>query len=139
MAEKKPAKKKAETKEQFGRPTKYNATVQKQAEDYLKNHKTKYGDEVPTVCGLAYQLGVVEKTLYNWGVSHNDFLHTLESIQNRQKNLLINKGLDNTFQPTIAKLMLANHGLHDKTDMTLSGQDGTPVKFEYVDTSTEKV
>jgi len=117
-----------------GQPTKYNADMQATAESYITSH-ADYGDVVPTICGLAGVLGVIEKTLYNWSEKHPRFLHTLQTIKQKQKNLLVNKGLDGSFQPTIAKLMLANHGLHDKQDTrhTTLDQDGneTGIKIEW--------
>jgi len=99
-----------------GTPTKYNQEKQKIADKYVDDYES-YEDAIPSVCGLACVLGVCEKTIYNWGEKHPDFLQTLDRIQTKQKKVTLNKGLTNEFQPTIAKLVLANHGLHDKQDI----------------------
>lgn len=124
---KKPTKKK---KKSPGAPTKYNANVQKKADSYIVRYKT-YGDKVPTVCGLACVLGVVERTLYNWGDANPAFLQTLERIQATQKRGLVNGGLSGDFHPTIAKLMLSNHGMHEKNQIEHSGE----VKTDNIDYS----
>ena len=116
----------------MARPSKYNETIQKKANDYLKNHE-KYGDVVPSTCGLAVFLDISEKTCYNWGDAHPIFLQTLDGIQAKQKNLLLNKGLSGDFQPTIAKLMLANHGFHEKQDIDMNAEVNIPkVEIEFV-------
>jgi hypothetical protein len=99
-----------------GHPTLYSAEMQEKADDYLNNYSS-YGDAIPSNCGLACVLGVAEKTIYNWSEKNPAFLQTLERIQTKQKNVTLNNGLTNTFQPTIAKLVLANHGFHDKQDI----------------------
>ena len=108
-----------------GRPSKYNASMLEKAQHYLKNHK-EYGDPVPIVAGLACELEVNKSTLYEWAKHHRAFSDTLKAIQDQQERRLASGGLDGSLQPTIAKLMLANHGYHDKQDTQLSG--GVEVK-----------
>ena len=108
-----------------GRPTKYSKAMLDKARDYLENYAS-YGDVVPTAAGLACEMGVSKATVYLWGAEHPEFSDTLQAIQAMQERRLTSGGLDSTFQPTIAKLMLANHGYHDKQDTQLSG--GVEVK-----------
>lgn len=117
-----------------GRPSKYNAELQKKAEAYAADC-TIAGDVVPTAEGLALYLGVSSRIIYNWRDEHEALLHTLEKIKDRQKSALINKGLQGEFNATIAKLMLANHGLHEKQDVEHSGRGGDPIsiKVEFID------
>ena len=42
-----------------------------------------------------------------------NFRDTLDQLLAKQMKETLNKGLDNTFNATIAKLVLANHGMHD--------------------------
>ena len=108
-----------------GRPSKYNASYLKKAQDYVENYQA-LGDVVPSIVGLACELGVSKNTLYAWGRDNVQFLNTLEAIESTQHRKLLSGGLNSSFQPTIAKLMLANHGYHDKQDTQLSG--GVEVK-----------
>lgn len=99
-----------------GRVSTYSEEYQKQAEEYLE-HFEKSGDVIPSVAGLAVALKVSKKTLYNWGDVHPDFLHTLGAILEKQENIALNKGIDGTFNSTITKLVLANHGYNEKVDV----------------------
>jgi len=105
-----------------GRPTKYNKQIQKAAEKYLKEYNL-YGDVVPTTCGLACIIEVSKSTIYKWAKENEQFSDTLRQIQEKQETVLINNGLNSTFHPTITKLMLANHGYHDKQEIEHSGSD----------------
>ena len=118
----------------MARPTKYNAEMQAKAEKYLlgnvhewvdKDGRDReditYGDHrsvIPSAEGLARFLGVATSTLYLWGEKHSEFSETLAEVQEDQKNITLNEGLKNNFNATIAKLVLANHGMHDKQDTT---------------------
>lgn len=117
-----------------GQPTKYNEEAQTKAEAYYKNHEELAGDVVPSACGLACYLEVAEKTIYNWGDAHKQFLHTLANIKSKQKMLLLNKGLTGDFNSNIAKLMLGNHGYHEKKDVEHATKDNEPLRFEIVNT-----
>ena len=103
-----------------GRPTKYNADMLAKAQDYVVNY-ADHGDAVPTVAGLACELQVTKSTVYLWGETHKQFSDTLDAIQQAQERKLASGGLDGSFQPTIAKLMLANHGYHEKQQLEHSG------------------
>ena len=102
----------------MARPTEYNAGVNEKARAYLKDYKT-LGDVVPSIEGLAVELDVARKTLYNWANENEEFLHTLEAIKSTQARLTMNGGLDESFNSTISKLLLANHGYSDKQELTL--------------------
>ena len=109
----------AETRKKHagGRPTKYkpeycNLTA------YLKACERE-NDTLPTVCGYAIFLGVGEQTLRDWKKSHPEFSGSLDRLKTIQKNMLINRGLLGTYNPTIAKLILcANHGMKERSDYT---------------------
>lgn len=113
----------------MGRPTKYNEQILEKAQEYIDNPGI-VGDIIPIMEGLAKHLGVSRRVLYDWGEAHPDFLHTLDEVQEDQKRTLINKGLEGEFNATITKLMLANHGLHDKQDITAAITQAD--EFEYV-------
>ena len=87
-----------------GRPTKYNQEIQELTESYIENYGQN-DEVVPTICGLACFLEISKSTIYKWAEENKKFSDTLARIKQKQENVLINKGLDSTFQPTIAKLM----------------------------------
>jgi hypothetical protein len=98
-----------------GRPTKYNADILALANEYIDNYQ-EHDDVAPTAAGMACAIGVSKKTLYVWAEEHEEFLHTLSELQSKQEKVLISKGLSSEFNSTITKLMLANHGYHEKTE-----------------------
>jgi len=96
-----------------GRPSKYNEDTQAKADWYLANY-TELGDKVPTAAGLAVYLEVGKNSLYAWAKQHDDFSTTLEKLNAIQEYRLTQGGLGNDYNPTITKLMLANHGYSEK-------------------------
>jgi len=106
-----------------GRPTKFSDEVLEKAEDYLKNYR-ELGDMIPSVVGLADELCVSVKTLYNWSEKHPQFLHMLERINSRQHRVLLSGGLSGEMNSNITKLVLAKHDYSDKTqtDVTSGGE-----------------
>lgn len=98
-----------------GRPSKLTPAIVKQAKEYVDGG---YKDDgvVPSVAGLAVHLGFRRQRLYEWGTKNQEFQDTLDAIQDKQQALLVNSGLSGDFNSTITKLMLANHGFHDKVD-----------------------
>jgi len=110
-------------KNKGGRPTDYSEEMVKKAIEYLENCP----DALPSVVGLAIHLGTTTKTVYNWSKveGRESFLHTLDKINDAQHNTALNKGLTGDFNATITKLVLANHGYHDKseTDVTIKEKD----------------
>lgn len=107
----------------MGRPTKYNQELQEAADHYIDNFAT-YGDKVPTAARLALVLRVNKATLYEWASEHDDFSDTLNRCNQTQEYELINNGLDNTYNASITKLMLANHGYHEKKEQKITGTMG---------------
>ena len=121
------------TKKKMGRPSKFAESLVK-AKDYLMGGYETVGDVVPSVAGLACYLGVSRKTVYEWVKESADLSDTLEGILAMQENKLINKGLNGDFNPTITKLMLANHGYSEKQEIDHQSSDRsmTPTVIERV-------
>lgn len=101
-----------------GRPTKLTDEILQKANDYLIFDFVNVGDVVTSAVGLAQYLGVTKSTIYLWASQKDDlsmqFSDTLKACIEKQENLLISHGLKGTFNPTIAKLMMSNHGYSDK-------------------------
>ncbi len=99
-----------------GRPTKYSKEMQALSDAYVEGGYIEAGQVIPSVAGLAIMLRVARETLYNWSREHDEFLGTLEQLKMWQENALLNSGLDGTFNSTITKLVLTNHGYSDKPE-----------------------
>ena len=116
-----------------GRPTKYTDELIAAALEYITSYKM-YGDEFPSVVGLAHALDVGRRTLYQWADSYENFKHILETIKSEQERILLNSGLRGDFNSAITKLVLGKHGYHDKQDNTIATIDGEGkrigIKFE---------
>lgn len=100
----------------MSRPTKLNDEILQQAKDYIDNYDS-YGDAIPSAMGMAKVLKVNESTLYEWAkVDRLGFSKILETCKDRQRQVLINKGLKGDFNAAITKLVLGKHGYHDRVD-----------------------
>ena len=114
-----------------GRPTSYNDDIQEQAESYLFDWKEQ-GDAIPSIVGLACYLGVSKSTIYLWRDIHPTFSDTFSRILTYQEKITLNGGIKGDFNSTISKLVLANHGYHDKVDQELTGKGGEPIQWNLV-------
>lgn len=108
-----------------GRPTDYTSEVLELAEQYINGGWEEVGDKVPTVAGLAMEIGRSRETCYAWAndPSKAAFSDILTRIKESQERALVNGGLGGTFNPAVTKMMMTKHGYSDKTDLTSS--DGT--------------
>ncbi len=103
-------------------------------------YDTKFKVNLPTIVGFATHLGVVKKTLNNWGKAHKDFKVALNKIKSEQKQRLINMGLSGDYNPTIAKLLLsANHGMKERIDKTTDDQPINNFDDEQVDRIADRI
>jgi len=100
-----------------GRPTKYTDKTVEVTQNYINNFES-FGDAVPTVAGLSFVLDVTCTTIYAWGNEPEkaDFSVTLEKLQRKQEQVLINKGMTGEHNAAITKLMLANHNYIEKRE-----------------------
>lgn len=108
-----------------GRPTEYNADIQAKAEAYAEGGYEACNDVVPSYAGLASYLRVSRQTLYNWGDKNPEFMDTLKDIESEQEKLALSGGLRGDYNPTITKLLLANHGYSDKLQQDHTSTDGS--------------
>jgi len=112
-----------------GRPTKYSKEMLEKTRDYLNRYEA-FGDAVPSAAGLAVVLGVARSTLYTWASDpdKSEFSDMLDAINAVQERVALSKGLNNEFNATIVKLLLAKHGYHDKQSLEHSGPEGGEIK-----------
>ena len=100
----------------MGRPTKYSQEIMVKSLDYMERFDTEYGDEIPSVGGLAVALGVCRDTLYDWSRQDekSEFSYMLKRLNTLQRTVLLNNGLNGKFNSQITKLVLGKHGYHDR-------------------------
>ena len=111
-----------------GRPTDYCPEIVEKAWQYADGGWIAAGDKVPSVAGLACELGINRDTCQEWGKDpEKEFSVILKAIAQKQERELLNKGLDGTFNPPITKMMLSKHGYSDATKAEVSGANGGPL------------
>ena len=100
----------------MARPTKYSQEIMVKTLDYMDNFNTGYGDEIPSVAGLAVALGVCRDTLYDWSRQDekSEFSYMLKRLNTQQRTVLLNNGLNGKFNSQITKLVLSKHGYQDR-------------------------
>lgn len=116
-----------------GRPTKYNADIQRIADEYLDN----YTRVIPSVEDLSLHLDVAMSTIHKWAKEYPEFSGTLDRIKKEQMLKVMDGGLMGDFNAAISKLVLHNHGYSDKTEVDNTSSDGSmaagkPMKIELI-------
>ena len=118
-----------EDKKPVGRPSKLNDELLQKAITYLVQDFEINDAAVPSLAGLALYLKVNKDSLYEFARVDSElgreFSDTLKSIKEKQEFMLINGGLKSTFNSTITKLMLSNHGYSDKVETDHTSSDGS--------------
>ena len=106
-------------------PTKYSKEIVEKAQAYINDYEM-YGDMIPSIEGMAEHLGLHRDTLYDWASQESkEFSDILGRCMQVQQKTLVNKGLNNTFNSAITKLVLGKHGFHDKMEQDISSSDGS--------------
>ena len=110
----------------MARPTDYKPELIAKAYEYLENY-AELGDVVPTVAGMACEIGVSRETIYAWGKDEDkpEFSDILTRVQQAQERKLVSGGLGGAFNPAITKMMLTKHGYSDKQELDHTSSDGS--------------
>lgn len=110
-----------------GRPSKYTDTLLKKARKYIDGQWEMEGDIIPSVAGLAVYLKISRETVHAWARDEDkeQFSDMLGEMLAKQEKILLFGGLSNTFNATIAKLVLSKHGYSDKVEQDHTSSDGT--------------
>ena len=107
----------------MARPTKYSKEIVEKAIAYINDYEM-YGDMIPSIEGMAEHLGLHRDTLYDWARQESkEFSDILGRCMQVQQKTLVNKGLNNTFNSAITKLVLGKHGYHDKMEQDITSSD----------------
>lgn len=113
-----------------GRPTKYNPALQAEADRYVMDWSDF--DAIPSRVGLCCFLGIHKQTSYEWSEIHPKFSDTCKTVEAMQERTAVNKGITGEFNPTITKLVLANHGYHEKSAIDHQSTDGSMKPVERI-------
>jgi len=104
----------------------YTPKLVKAAWDYVNGGWITAGDKVPTVAGLACEIGVHRDTCHEWAKNDNkQFSDILQEIAQKQERELVNNGLTGDFVAPITKMMLTKHGYSDKVEQHVTSPDGS--------------
>jgi hypothetical protein len=107
---------KVQAKHPGGRPSKLTPEAREKTAAYLQ--ECIDNNKVPTAARLAITLGTNKSTLYEWAKHDQEFSNTLATLNSIQEATLVEGSLENRLNPTISKLMLANHGYKERQDIT---------------------
>jgi hypothetical protein len=109
-----------------GRLTDYSNEIVEKAWEYVNGGWITAGDKVPSIAGLACEIGIHRETCYEWAKDKNKvFSDILKAIAQKQERELLNNGLDGTFNPPITKMMLSKHGYSDRVEQDITSSDGS--------------
>lgn len=139
-----------------GRPTSYDPSYVGKVEEYLATcqdyvetfHKTEWEKSntyervprtrLPTVEWFALRLGHNKDTIYERIKIHKDFSDAIAKINLEQRRRLLDSGLDWTYNPTIAKLILSvNHWMNEKTEIESKVTSDVTVTLTWTETTAQ--
>ena len=126
----------SQTKNKGGRPTRYTPELIEATHKYIATDWQAAGDAIPSVAGLSLAVGVPQSTLYDLMHRYSEYRALIDQLLAVQQQRLLTNGLNGTFNPTIAKLILGRHGYSDKVDVqqdiTSGGESLAPATFKGV-------
>lgn len=115
-------------KSNAGRPSDYTPEIVKKAWAYANGGWEEVGDPVPSVAGLACEIGVRRETCHAWAKDETkEFSNILSAIAEKQERQLLRGGLSGVFNAPITKMMMTKHGYSDKIENEVSGPGGGPI------------
>jgi len=115
-----------ENKVPAGRPTDYTPELVRKAWEYANGEWENVGDLVPSVAGLACEIGVRRETCHVWANDKTkEFSNILGKIAETQERQLLRGGLGGVFNAPITKMMMTKHGYSDKVEQDVTSSDGS--------------
>lgn len=109
-----------------GRKTKCDDDLIAAAWAYAEGGWQDVGDKVPSMAGLACEIGVHRETMRLWSKNEDHpFFAILRVIAEKQERVLLNSGLSGEFNPPITKMMLSKHGYSDRVETDHTSSDGS--------------
>ena len=114
-----------------GRPSDYTPEIVEKAWAYVNGGWEEVGDPVPSVAGLACEIGIRRETCHVWANDETkEFSNILSAIAEKQERQLLRGGLSSVFNASITKMMMTKHGYSDATKNEVSGPDGGAIPVE---------
>jgi hypothetical protein len=118
-------------KSNAGRPSDYTPEIVEKAWAYVNGGWEEVGDPVPSVAGLACEIGIRRETCHAWAKDETkEFSNILSAIAEKQERQLLRGGLSNVFNASITKMMMTKHGYSDATKNEVSGPEGGAIPVE---------
>lgn len=123
-----------------GAPSKFSDELVQKAQDYLDGEWKDDGSVIPSAVGLALHMGIAQSTLYKWVKEEGKerLSEILSNVNSEQQRLLLNNGLNSTFNPAITKLVLGKHGYSEKQENTVQGPGGSPFAVTFRGVSNDR-
>lgn len=120
----------------MGRPSKYTPELLEAAWAYVNGGWLECGDKIPSVAGMACEIGLTRETCHEWNRDEekHEFSNIMRALAQKQERTLTNHGLDGTYNGMITKLILTKHNYSDKIeqDNTSSDKSMTPQVIERI-------
>lgn len=117
--------------QKYGRPTKYKPEMIALAQGYI-DRCGREATELPTIEGLALELGLDDERIGEYASKYPDFHATIKDLKAKQKQQLMNDGMygGKEVNSTMAIFLLkANHGLIETSRTEVSGVNGQPIEI----------
>ena len=109
-----------------GRPTDYTPELVEKAWAYANGGWAEVGDPVPSVAGLACEIGISRETCHAWAKDEaKEFSDILKAIAKSQERQLVRGGLSNAFNSSITKMMMTKHEYSDRVETDHTSSDGS--------------
>jgi hypothetical protein len=109
-----------------GRPTDYTPELIEKAWAYANGGWEEAGDPVPSIAGLACEIGVSRETCHAWAKDETkEFSDILKAIAQEQERNLVKGGLGGVFNASITKMMMTKHGYSDRVETDHTSSDGS--------------
>ena len=109
-----------------GRPSKYTPELIEAAWAYIDGGWDDGVDVIPSVAGMAVEIGVRRETCHVWANDETkEFSNIISALMEKQERVLANMGLKGSFNSTITKLLLTKHNYSDRVEQDNTSSDGT--------------
>ena len=89
-------------------------------QNYIQVGYKQADDQIPSLPGLAEFLGSTTEEVSEW--DDPAYLRQLCALQDKQQQIILNKGLTGSFNSTVVKLVLAKHGFSERTEVHQTGE-----------------
>jgi len=118
----------------MARPVEYKEEYVSKTIEYINSCEDSINEigklvvKLPSIEGLALYLDINKTTVYEWEKTYDEFSNVIDTLRGKQAEKLLNNGLSNTYNSTIAKVLLTKHGYREGIDQTTNDKDlPTPI------------